>query len=219
MTRPLLVAAAALLLSVEGDPAGAQEPATGSFCGLRPPPIPAFPEDPPAPPGPQAYAPARGMGTTLDLGVGAVAPAGPPRRLGTGPMVETGYETASWIALEAAENGWVRLRLLDPGAAGDGTAWAVACHLSASDPPLVVTRWAEALAAPGPVFFRRTGWSDHDAMLEPLELRGDWMRVRVTRPSTYCVTDPPPDLRVDEGWIRWRDDAMGPWVWTFTRGC
>jgi len=99
-------------------------------------------------------------------------------------------------------------------------------------------RWEETLAAPGPIFFRTTNahalragpgsdhelrfWirgDDHDAMLEPLEVRGDWMRVRVTRPSTYCVMDPPADVRVEEGWIRWRDGEMGPWVWIFTRGC
>jgi len=278
--RALLLAAAAVFLS-GGGAVRAQETAVEPVCGPRPPPIPAFPEDPPDPPAPPAYAPGRGMGTTLELGVGAVAladdplaappptvewlaevefplfvepggalagwvmngwwvevGAGPPRRLESGPMVETGYETASWIALEAGENGWVRLRLLDPGGAGDGTAWVLACHLAASDPPLAFTPWEEWLAGPGPIFFRtaaahalRAGpraadallsWirgNDHDAMLEPLEVRGEWMKVRVTRPSTYCVSDPSPAVRVDEGWIRWRDEEMGPWVWTFTRGC
>ena len=56
-------------------------------------------------------------------------------------------------------------------------------------------------------------------MLERLEVRGDWMRVRVTRPSTYCVEEASVQPRVEEGWIRWRDGEMGPWVWYFTRGC
>lgn len=158
---------------------------------------------------------------------------GAPRRLGIDPMVEIGYEVPGWVALEE-RGGWVRIRW---GAAeGDGAGWVSPCHLAASDPPLAFAPWASVMGSP--LFFRsatphalragpgtgheRRFWitgDDHDAMIERLEVRGDWMRVRVTRPSTYCVTDPPPDVRVDEGWIRWRDDAMGPWVWWFTRGC
>ncbi|HUF89852.1 MAG TPA: hypothetical protein VMR66_07715 [Gemmatimonadota bacterium] len=129
------------------------------------------------------------------------------------------------------------MRLLPATAGSDGTAWALAYHLSASDPPLALEPW-ERLLATGPLFFRTTNahalragpgpdralrslirGSDRDAMLDPLEVRGDWMRVRLTRPSTYCVFEPPPNVRVEEGWIRWRDGEMGPWVWTFTRGC
>jgi hypothetical protein len=161
---------------------------------------------------------------------------GEVRPLGTEAMVETGYETASWVALEEAAGGWIRLRFLqlEPDSDGAG-AWASLCHLAASDQPLAFTRWEDSLgdllffrtrnahalrAGPG-IGHARRAWirAAEDPMLERLEVRGDWMRVRVTRPSTYCVETVTPGGRIDEGWIRWRDEEMGPWVWIFTRGC
>ncbi|MGH7565390.1 MAG: hypothetical protein ACREK2_01025 [Gemmatimonadota bacterium] len=246
-----------------------------SVCGSKQPPIPAYPEDLPAPPSePSPYHPARGMGMELDLGIGAVGPADepemgadwvpavelplfdspggrvagwiangwwvhaatPPERLDTEGMVETGYETASWIALEESGGGWIRIRFESAAASGqDGSAWASVCHLSASDPPLAFRRWEERLgdllffrtrsahalrAGPGITRVRRS-WirAEEDPMLERLDVRGDWMRVRVTRPSTYCVAEASVEPRVEEGWIRWWDEEMGPWVWYFTRGC
>lgn len=158
-----------------------------------------------------------------------------PVALVTDAMVETGYEDASWI-VEEADDGAVRIRFAEslPGG-GEGAAWALLCHLAASPVPLAYEPWEEAL---GTLLFFRTDAahvlragpdegaeridtlrSGEEPMLEPLEIEGDWMRVRVTRPSTYCAFPEPTDGRVDEGWIRWRDDAMGPWVWYFTRGC
>lgn len=89
-----------------------------------------------------------------------------------------------------------------------------------SGPLFFRTRNAHALRTDSGTGHPRRSWLRYgeEPMLEPLELRGDWMRVRVTRPSTYCVIPPPP-VRVDEGWIRWRDEEMGPWVWYYTRGC
>ena len=53
--------------------------------------------------------------------------------------------------------------------------------------------------------------------LQPLEVRGDWMRVAVTIPSTYCVGDEVDGARY-EGWVKWRDEG-GVWLWYYTRGC
>jgi hypothetical protein len=40
-------------------------------------------------------------------------------------------------------------------------------------------------------------------------------------PPVSTPDDPshPNRALVEEGWIRWREDAMGPWVWWCTRGC
>jgi hypothetical protein len=56
-----------------------------------------------------------------------------------------------------------------------------------------------------------------DHHLEPLEIRGDWMRVRLKSPSDYCVE--PERVETAEGWIRWNSTERGPLVWYHTRGC
>ena len=168
-------------------------------------------------------------------------PAGDPHRavpLTTEAMVETGYEVASWIVVAARSDGWVRFRFApDP----DGSGWASRCHLSASDPAIVYESWdarfGRETMISGPLFFRardrhalrrgpgptypRTFWlvGGDATELAPLEIRGDWMRVRATSPPLYCADPPPNRALVEEGWIRWRDDAIGPWVWWYTRGC
>jgi hypothetical protein len=57
---------------------------------------------------------------------------------------------------------------------------------------------------------------DHE--LEPLEVRGEWLRVRVRQPPQYCVWDDPAATEV-EGWMRWWTERRGPEVWYYTRGC
>ena len=166
-------------------------------------------------------------------------PAADPARaapITTETMVETGYEVASWIVDEAREAGWVRFRFA-PGP--DGMGWASTCHLSASDPPIAYETWEAKFSAEraGPLFFRsrerhalragpgtgyrRSFWlPGYEATeLHPLEIRGDWMRVRVHSPPIYCADPPPTRGIAEEGWIRWRDDVQGPWIWWFTRGC
>ncbi|HEY7471389.1 MAG TPA: hypothetical protein VIE68_03490 [Gemmatimonadota bacterium] len=156
--------------------------------------------------------------------------------LTTETMVETGYEVASWIVEEAREGGWVRFRFA-PGPGGIG--WASTCHLAASDPPIAYESWEARFSGEnaGPLFFRtrerhalragpgtgyrRSFWLPgyEGTELHPLEIRGDWMRVRVSSPPVYCA-EPPPNRGIFEaGWIRWRDEEIGPWVWWFTRGC
>jgi hypothetical protein len=64
-----------------------------------------------------------------------------------------------------------------------------------------------------------------DYILWPLELRGDWLRVRAATPSDYCAAPPPPGVpaapasRQDTLWIRWRAETGRPRVWFYTRGC
>jgi hypothetical protein len=53
-----------------------------------------------------------------------------------------------------------------------------------------------------------------------LEMAGDWMRVRVRQPAWHCNgSDQTFRGVIRQGWIRWRDEKKGPWVWYPTRGC
>jgi hypothetical protein len=152
--------------------------------------------------------------------------------------VETDYENASFVVLRAPEaDGWTRIRY----ATGDsGIAWTHACFFSRGPAALEVVRWEDRFMSPdvSPLYFRFPGPHALQASpgengarlqaidgraggyaLHPLEVAGDWMRVEAVVPSDYCAeADAPPATRT-EGWIRWRDDAVGPRVWYFTRGC
>jgi hypothetical protein len=55
--------------------------------------------------------------------------------------------------------------------------------------------------------------------IQPLQFRGDWARVRVSIPSSYCADPKPARSRVRDGWIRWRGRDRSPALWYYTRGC
>ena len=139
--------------------------------------------------------------------------------------------------LESRNDGWIRLRWAPDSA---GVAWTHSCLLSLGRQPLVVQTWAELFESfeDSPMYFRsevrhslrtgasidsaRIGWvpaSPNDYHLEPLEIRGDWMRVELVEPSDYCAGPDAPASTRREGWVKWRDDEIGPWVWYYTRGC
>ena len=224
----------------------------------RPAAVAAIPEAEPA-----AYEPLEGSDPEIALGVGHVRPAREeqrdewPRRLnlpvftapngelklwltpgsvGFDALVETGYETASFIVLQARPDGWLQIRFGGPLASGAG--WVHRCHLEAATPRLEYQPWEKHLAGAGPLFFR--SWAprplrkaaDPEAPviatipgdpnrygLQLLEFRGDWARVRFSMPSTACAEPRPARPTVREGWVRWRSRERGPWVWYYTRGC
>jgi hypothetical protein len=148
-------------------------------------------------------------------------------------MVETEYEATSFIVLDARDEGWLRIRYARPTDERDGTAWVHACHLARES--LAYESWEERLLSDeiSPLYFRDRAAhalrGDPDAAsdelariegdyhLEPLEIRGNWMRVRFKQPSDHCAD--PERVRSVEGWIRWRSAARGPLVWYYTRGC
>jgi len=68
--------------------------------------------------------------------------------------------------------------------------------------------------APGPVATPPT----FDYRLEPLDVEGSWMKVRIVTPDDACVTEPVV-AREHEAWIRYLDDRGRPRVWYYTRGC
>lgn len=171
-------------------------------------------------------------GWLLELNGGRAAP------LGTRGLVETGYETPSFIVLGETEDGWLEFRWDIAAAGRGGTAWLHRCHLDGDGFALRFQPWSDLFrgAETVPLLFRSTvrhslragpgaehrrlGWIEGgDTHLEPLELRGDWMRVRVKQPSDACAEPGTVQSKVTEGWTKWRSPKQGPWVWYHTRGC
>lgn len=235
--------------------------------GIPRPPRPA--REPPIKEEEQAYEPLHGYDPDLALGAGHVRPAreedrddwtrrlwlplfaspGGELKLWLAPgsvspesLVETGYETTSFIVLQARERGrdagWLQIRFGGPLSSGAG--WVHRCHLEAATPPLEYEPWDKLFASESaaPLYFR--SWTAHALRssasnaapfvawipgdpnrygMQPLEFRGDWARVRVSIPSEFCADPKPERTTVHEGWIRWRSRERGPWLWYYTRGC
>jgi hypothetical protein len=212
---------------------------------------------------PSPYEPLYGFDPDLALGVGHVRPVREderddwPRRLklpvfatpggdvkiwltpgsvGGDVLLETGYETGSFIVLQARPDGWMQIRFGGPLSSGAG--WVHRCHLDTATPRLEYEPWEKRLAGAAPLYFRvqaprvlhkapsagAPAIADIPADpnlygIEPLQFRGDWARVRVSVPSTYCADPKPARPKVYEGWVRWRGPQRGPALWYYTRGC
>ena len=52
-----------------------------------------------------------------------------------------------------------------------------------------------------------------------VEVRGDWIKVKVEHPGESCAGDLPKDRKTDEWWIRGFESNGRPRVFFFTRGC
>jgi len=157
-----------------------------------------------------------------------------PRPLARGGLIETGYEEPSFVVLETRPDGWLRLGYA--WVDGDfGTAWTQSCSLSDGPVALEFTEWSTWLLSEtiSPLFYRAESPGElrsapsfgatslreiaGDYILEPLEIRGEWMKVTVKEPSDYCAFELEPSRR--EGWVRWYSPERGPLLWYFTRGC
>jgi hypothetical protein len=139
-----------------------------------------------------------------------------------GPIALPVYETRP--------DAWFRFRYAAPAPGDDGTAWAHASHLGFGVTALRIVSWeSHYLQARSPTFFADSArhalyaapdtstavvaWlapkpnGEHGAYgLVPLEVRGEWMRVRVQWPYPVCgqaVT------RSAEGWTRWQTPTRG----------
>jgi len=154
-------------------------------------------------------------------------------------LVETEYELSNLIVLEAVGTGWYRIRL---GAADDEpdlAVWTHSCHLGLGEHAMEFRAWEQFLIEHGDwLHFReqvthtlREGpdlASDRvtliglDHKLELQEIVGDWMRVKVEQPDLSCLGEPrgsESETTIHEGWVKWRDENIGPWTWVYTRGC
>lgn len=152
-------------------------------------------------------------------------------------LVETGYEIPSAIVFERRDDGWMRLRFSDDES---GHAWAHECAFSQDSTTLAFESWADRFGSgnTSALFFRRPvrhalregpnaaarllHWipaDSDDYHLEVIETRDEWMRVRVVQPSDNCRSPEDAQSVRTEGWIRWYDQEVGPWLWYHTRGC
>lgn len=152
--------------------------------------------------------------------------------LDTPGALEFGYGEVGFPILDHGPEGWERVYL------GTAPGGAVVSGWARARPALVgVTLWDELI--PGqPIFFALPPDSirfhaapdsaevsfavkPDDYILWPIDVRGDWMRVRAVTPSDYCAAPVPggPPARLDTLWIRWRTESGRPRVWFYTRGC
>lgn len=158
-----------------------------------------------------------------------------PRPMPLACLLETDYETASFVVYEIRDDGWLRLGVEAP--CGGGDFWLHRGHLGLGSQALAVQPWRERFLSGSisPLYFRdrqrhallasaaseadRIAWIGEADTFEALEIEGDWMRVRLAQPSSYCKDPETWKGRHLEGWLRWRDPVEGPWIWYFTRGC
>lgn len=186
----------------------------------------------------------RGADPTLWLARGWVVAAdgSEPRPLSPRGMVEIGYASAANLVFEIRPSGWFQVEYTVSGEAVAHRGWTHPSYLALGELSLTVETWEAFLLRESeteslsPLYFRtrevphalrrgpgtdteRLTWIGADHALDPLEIRGDWMRVRVEQPSGYCMGRDQWSGRRDEGWIRWRGPNKGPWLWFYSRGC
>ena len=165
-----------------------------------------------------------------------VEPGREPEPLTMWALIETGYEERSFVVLERAQDGWLRVAYAVDGQGMRRAAWVPECALDASPARVAFAPWSEWLLSDdlSPLLVREGiplalhaepsdgsqvvgSVTDADA-IEPREVRGEWMRVTLVQPSDYCRPEVAPTRR--EGWVRWlTGDDRGPRLWYHTRGC
>jgi len=157
-------------------------------------------------------------------------------------MVEVSYASAANLVFEIRPDGWFQVEYAVSGEPTLHRGWTHPSYLTLGELPLTVETWEAFLLREwksdslSPLHFRtrevphalrrgpgtdteRITWIGADHALEPLEIRGDWMRVRVEQPSGYCMGPDEWKGQRNEGWVRWRGPDKGPWVWFYSRGC
>ncbi len=145
-------------------------------------------------------------------------------------MMLTEPHIYTFPVLEVRPDGWFRFQYTT--AAGD--AWAHTSHLGLGAISLTIEPWLAYVRDASRVAFRRPGLSQpmrinpsvtaplralvgSNSLIQPLDMEGDWLRVRVIQPVQGCV--PLPGASTEEGWVRWRDEASTPLMLVPTGGC
>ncbi|MBD2234193.1 hypothetical protein H6G07_21700 [Phormidium tenue FACHB-1052] len=144
-------------------------------------------------------------------------------------MVQTEQQIYTFPVLEIRPDGWFRFQYTSAGA-----AWAHTSHLELGTLSLTVETWEASMQDASRVEFRRPGLAQpmrlapngtaplqalvgSNSIIQPLDLEGDWLRVRVTQPAQGCT--PLPGSSISEGWVRWRSDADIPLIWFSSTAC
>ena len=154
-------------------------------------------------------------------------------------FIETGYETNSLILAQIQEDGWLALRLQDQEPTEGHLLWTHGCRLDQGDVMFEQISYEEEyLGSKSSYFFRspvphalrvepalesdRIDWIVEGDDLEVLEVRKQWMRVRVFRPGKYfwlCSEGGEWQGKTLTGWVTWRSPEKGTWLQYPTRGC
>ena len=138
-------------------------------------------------------------------------------------MVKPYENLYTFPVLDIREDGWFQVQYTT-----GGSAWSHTSQLEVGDMPLVVERWELLLSSqPALYFLEQTeaqalrsqpqeavnmlSFVAADSLIEPISIVGDWMRVRVTRPTSLC--EPLTGSTVTEGWMRWRGKNNESLVW------
>ncbi|MEL6138396.1 MAG: SH3 domain-containing protein [Cyanobacteria bacterium J06628_6] len=142
-------------------------------------------------------------------------------------MVRTAPTQLAFPILERRDDGWIRVQYTD-----GGSAWVHVDHLdnrglalsaTLTESPIANTganiSVAQQLAAAERLQFRQAvaaqvlrsqpelnrnviSLVSADSLIEPIEVSGDWVKVRVISPVDGCV--PLSRAESEEGWMRWR---------------
>ncbi len=138
-------------------------------------------------------------------------------------MVKPYENLYTFPVLAIRDDGWFQVQYTT-----DGSAWAHTSQLEIGDMPLAIERWELLLSSQPSLYFLENSEAQalrsqpqeapnmlsfvaSDSLIEPISIVGDWMRVRVTRPTSLC--QPLTGSTITEGWMRWRDDADESLVW------
>jgi hypothetical protein len=144
-------------------------------------------------------------------------------------MVQTEPGIYTFPVLEIRPDGWFSFQYTSAG-----VAWAHTSHLDLGTTPLTLETWEASMQDAVQLQFRRPGLSQPmrlapsgtaplqalvgpNSIMKPLEIEGDWLRVRVIQPARGCT--PLPGASTAEGWVRWRNEADMPLVWFSASGC
>jgi hypothetical protein len=144
-------------------------------------------------------------------------------------MVRIEPDLLAFPVMELREDGWFRVQYTE-----QGSAWAHISHLTFSDRNLTIQRWSDYLTSSDALTFRQPDEAQvlrsqpkrernvislisADSLIAPLEVSGDWVRVRVTRPVDGCR--PLTGATTEEGWMRWRSEAGEVILWGSSETC
>jgi hypothetical protein len=144
-------------------------------------------------------------------------------------MVRAYENLYTFPVLETRADGWIRVQYT-PG----GSAWVHNSQLSLGAVPLVFESWQARLQNQQSVYFLESNKAQAlrsqpqsatnvlslvtaDSLIEPLAFQGDWMQVRVTRPTDGC--QPLTGATITEGWMLWRGAEGEALAWYRPERC
>lgn len=156
-------------------------------------------------------------------------------------LPEIGYEVNSFTVLEMhADTGWMKLQFKLLNEKQWRNVWTNNRYLKKSKTPLGFMPWGAFLKQKS-IFFRtqnKAGYSLRSApdaesktlklikgnaeayTIDVLEIKDDWMKINYYSPACGTCLEITCDTKtVITGWIKWRQESLGPKLWFYSRGC